>query len=86
MPLKIAFIHFCIAVRRLYQAECQRIVSKIGGGLNGRGQGPLKAGNDQIDYAAKAEVLFEEDRALRKYPVDIFSEGPACRGAKMKNS
>ncbi len=65
-----------------YFIEGQRIVSKIGGGIDGRGQGPLKAGNDQIDYAAKAEALFKEDRALRKCPVDIFSEGPACRGQK----
>jgi RHS repeat-associated protein len=42
-----------------YFIEGQRIVSKIGGGIDGRGQGPLKAGNDKIDYAAKAEKLFE---------------------------
>ncbi len=33
--------------------------SKMGGGIDGRGQGPLKAGNDKINYAAKAEKLFE---------------------------
>jgi len=42
-----------------YFIEGQRIVSKIGGGIDGRGQGPLKAGNDKINYAAKAEKLFE---------------------------
>ena len=42
-----------------YFIEGQRIVSKIGGGIDGRGQGPLKAGNDKINYAAKAEKLFD---------------------------
>ena len=32
---------------------------EIGGGIDGRGQGPLKAGNNKINYAAKAEALFE---------------------------
>jgi len=37
-------------------------------------------------YATDYVIVFgmTEDRALGKYPVDIFSDGPACREGKRK--
>ncbi len=37
-----------------YYIEGQRIVSKLGGGLDGNGKGPLKAGGNKVDYVSKA--------------------------------
>jgi RHS repeat-associated protein len=42
-----------------YYIEGQRIVSKLGGGWDNNGKGPLKAGNGKVDYAAKAQRVFD---------------------------
>lgn len=42
-----------------YYIEGQRIVSKLGGGFDNNGQGPLKAGNDKINYNTKHQELFD---------------------------
>ncbi|MDH5366185.1 MAG: hypothetical protein OEW67_04310 [Cyclobacteriaceae bacterium] len=42
-----------------YYIEGQRIVSKIGGGWNNNGQGPLKAGESKVNYNTKHDELFE---------------------------
>ena len=36
-----------------YYIEGQRIVSKLGSGLNNKGKGPLKAGSDKVNYSKK---------------------------------
>ena len=38
-----------------YYIEGQRIVSKLGSGLNNKGKGPLKAGSDQVNYGKKQQ-------------------------------
>jgi RHS repeat-associated protein len=42
-----------------YYIEGQRIVSKLGGGWNNTGQGPLQAGNGKVDYAARGQKVFD---------------------------
>jgi RHS repeat-associated protein len=42
-----------------YYIEGQRVVSKLGGGWDNNGQGPLKAGNGKIDFAGKGQRLFD---------------------------
>jgi RHS repeat-associated protein len=42
-----------------YYIEGQRIVSKLGGGWDNTGHGPLKAGGDQVDYAGKGQKAFD---------------------------
>ncbi|HEY0651751.1 MAG TPA: SpvB/TcaC N-terminal domain-containing protein [Chryseosolibacter sp.] len=42
-----------------YYIEGQRIVSKIGGGWDNNGKGPLTAGNGKVDYAAKGQRVFD---------------------------
>lgn len=42
-----------------YYIEGQRIVSKLGSGIDGNGKGPLKAGGSDIDYAAKGQRIFD---------------------------
>jgi RHS repeat-associated protein len=42
-----------------YYIEDQRIVSKLGGGWDGNGQGSLKAGNGKVDYAARHQKVFD---------------------------
>ena len=42
-----------------YYIESQRIVSKLGGGFDNNGQGPLKAGEGKVNYNTKHEELFE---------------------------
>ena len=38
-----------------YYIEGQRIVSKLGSGLNNKGKGPLKAGSDKVNYSKKQQ-------------------------------
>jgi RHS repeat-associated protein len=42
-----------------YYIEGQRVVSKLGGGWDDDGKGPLKAGGDKVDYNGKSQKLFE---------------------------
>jgi RHS repeat-associated protein len=42
-----------------YYVEAQRIVSKLGGGWDNNGQGPLKAGDGKVDYAGKNQKVFD---------------------------
>lgn len=42
-----------------YYIEDQRIVSKLGGGWDNNGKGPLKAGDGKVDYAGKTQKVFE---------------------------
>jgi RHS repeat-associated protein len=42
-----------------YYIEGQRIVSKLGGGLDNKGKGPLKAGEGKVNYSTKHDELFE---------------------------
>jgi RHS repeat-associated protein len=42
-----------------YYIEGQRIVSKLGGGWNNTGQGPLQAGNGKVDYAGRGQKVFD---------------------------
>jgi RHS repeat-associated protein len=42
-----------------YYIEEQRIVSKLGGGLDNNGKGPLKAGEGKVNYGKKHDELFE---------------------------
>jgi RHS repeat-associated protein len=42
-----------------YYIEGQRIVSKLGGGLDNNGKGPLKAGEGKVNYSKKHDELFE---------------------------
>ncbi|HEY0653359.1 MAG TPA: SpvB/TcaC N-terminal domain-containing protein [Chryseosolibacter sp.] len=42
-----------------YYIEGQRIVSKLGGGWDNNGKGPLKAGGDKVDYAGKSQKVFD---------------------------
>jgi RHS repeat-associated protein len=42
-----------------YYIEGQRIVSKLGGGLDNKGKGPLKAGEGKVNYNKKHDELFE---------------------------
>ena len=42
-----------------YYIEDQRIVSKLGGGWDNNGRGPLKAEGSGVDYAAKGQQLFD---------------------------
>ncbi|MBL6445373.1 hypothetical protein JMN32_03585 [Fulvivirga sp. 29W222] len=42
-----------------YYIESQRILSKLGGGFDNNGQGPLKAGEGKINYNSKHDKLFE---------------------------
>jgi RHS repeat-associated protein len=42
-----------------YYIEGQRIVSKLGGGLDNNGKGPLKAGEGKVNYSTKHDELFE---------------------------
>ena len=38
-----------------YYIEGQRIVSKLGSGLNNKGKGPLKAGSEKVNYSKKQQ-------------------------------
>lgn len=42
-----------------YYIEGQRIVSKLGGGWDNNGKGPLKAGDNKIDYVGKTQKVFD---------------------------
>jgi RHS repeat-associated protein len=42
-----------------YYIEGQRIASKIGGGIDNNGKGPLKAGNGSVDYNGKHQRIFD---------------------------
>jgi RHS repeat-associated protein len=42
-----------------YYIEGQRIVSKLGGGWDNNGLGPLKAGNGKVDYTARGQRVLE---------------------------
>jgi RHS repeat-associated protein len=42
-----------------YYIEGQRIVSKLGGGWDNNGKGPLKAGDGKVDYATKGQKVFD---------------------------
>ena len=42
-----------------YYIEGQRIVSKLGGGWDNNGQGPLKAGGNKVDYVGKTQRVFD---------------------------
>jgi RHS repeat-associated protein len=42
-----------------YYIEGQRIVSKLGGGIDNNGKGPLKAGDGKVDYNGKRQKVFE---------------------------
>ena len=42
-----------------YYIENQRIVSKLGGGWDNNGQGPLKAGGNKVDYVGKSQKVFD---------------------------
>jgi RHS repeat-associated protein len=42
-----------------YYIEGQRIVSKLGGGWDNNGKGPLKAGGNKVDYAGRGQRVFE---------------------------
>jgi RHS repeat-associated protein len=42
-----------------YYIEGQRIVSKLGGGWDNTGKGPLKAGGDRVNYPARSARVFE---------------------------
>jgi RHS repeat-associated protein len=42
-----------------YYIEGQRIVSKLGGGIDNNGKGPLQAGNGKVDYAARGQRVFD---------------------------
>jgi RHS repeat-associated protein len=42
-----------------YYIEGQRIVSKLGGGWDNNGKGPLKAGGDKVDYAGRGQRVFD---------------------------
>lgn len=42
-----------------YYIESQRVLSKLGGGIDNKGQGPLKAGGDQINYSQKSDQVFD---------------------------
>jgi hypothetical protein len=40
-----------------YYIEGQRIVSKLGGGMDNNGKGPLKAGEGRVDYNGKQQKI-----------------------------
>jgi RHS repeat-associated protein len=42
-----------------YSIEGQRIVSKLGGGWDNNGKGPLKAGGNKVDFATRAQQVFD---------------------------
>jgi RHS repeat-associated protein len=42
-----------------YYVEGQRIVSKLGGGWDNNGKGPLKAGGSKVDYASRSQKVFD---------------------------
>lgn len=42
-----------------YYIENQRIASKLGGGWDNTGKGPLKAGGDKVDYVGRAGRVFD---------------------------
>ena len=42
-----------------YYIEGQRIVSKLGGGMDNSGKGPLKAGDGSVGYAKKHQDLID---------------------------
>ncbi|MBT1697424.1 hypothetical protein KK083_11090 [Fulvivirgaceae bacterium PWU4] len=42
-----------------YYIEGQRIVSKLGGGWDNNGKGPLKAGGSKVDYMGKTQKVFD---------------------------
>jgi RHS repeat-associated protein len=42
-----------------YYIENQRIVSKLGGGFDNNGQGPLKAGGNKVNYLAKYQQAID---------------------------
>ena len=42
-----------------YYIEGQRIVSKLGGGWDNNGKGPLKAGGNKVDYVGKGQRVFD---------------------------
>ena len=42
-----------------YYIEGQRIVSKLGGGWDNNGKGPLKAGGDKVDYTGKSQQVVD---------------------------
>jgi RHS repeat-associated protein len=46
----------CLSVRYI---EGQRIVSKLGGGWDNNGKGPLKAGDGKVDYTTKGQKVFD---------------------------
>jgi RHS repeat-associated protein len=42
-----------------YYIEGQRIASKLGGGWDNNGKGPLKAGEGKVDYVGKGQKVFD---------------------------
>jgi RHS repeat-associated protein len=42
-----------------YYIEGQRITSKLGGGWDNNGKGPLKAGGNKVDYLSKTQKVFD---------------------------
>jgi RHS repeat-associated protein len=42
-----------------YYIEGQRVLSKLGGGWDNNGNGPLKAGEGKVDYTGKRQKLFD---------------------------